>query len=97
MNPFEKCKPYIFRACGDGIALADGPSYCFEVVIDGKHTYHLAARDTDGEFLFKSPNDGLHRFMAVVGLTEEQAENANAIFGRFVGDEFERMTTPLSA
>jgi len=99
MNQLENCKPYIFRAQGDSDGLPDGLAYCFEIVIDGKPSYHLAARNMDGEDLAKvSPRfyDARRRqYMAIAALTNEQIARASSTFGRFVNGEFVRLTAPL--
>lgn len=100
MNPFENCRPYIFRAQGDADGLPDGPAYCFEIVINGKPSYHLATRNLDGEDLMKREYPGkgydiLKQYMTIASLTDEQINRSSSSFGKFVGGEFVRLTTPL--
>lgn len=100
MNPIENCKPYIFRAQGDADGLPYGPAYCFEIVVDGKPQYYLAARNMDGEDLMKRahPDKGyesLRQYMTVASLTDEQINSASSCFGKFVAGEFVRLSDPL--
>lgn len=100
MNQLETCKPYLFRALGDREGLPDGPAYCFEVVVNGKTTYHLALRNLDGEDLMKReyPDKGydiVKQYMTVVALTDEQIASASSNFGKWAGGEFVRLSVPL--
>lgn len=100
MNSIENRKPYIFRAQGDANGLPYGPAYCFEIVIDGKPEYHLAVRNVDGEDLMKReyPDEGyddLRQYMTIASFTDEQIDKASSCFGKMVGGEFVRLTTPL--
>lgn len=100
MNPLENRKPLIFRAQGDADGLPDGAAYCFEIVIDGAPSYYLAARNLDGEDLMKREYPGkgyedLKQYMTIVGLTDSQIKSASSIFGKFVDDEFVRLTSPI--
>jgi hypothetical protein len=99
MNPLENCKPYIFRAQGGSDGLPDGIAYCFEIVIGGSSSYHLAARNMDGEDLAKvSPRfyDARWRqYMAIVALTDEQISSASSRFGKFSDGKFVGLSDPL--
>lgn len=100
MIPFESCKPFLFRAAGEG-PFEDDALYCFEIVIDGKPEYFPAFRNMDGEDLMHKtfPGEGYDRrkqYMAIAALTEEQIKVASHCFGRFIDGKFSRLSHPLA-
>jgi hypothetical protein len=97
--PFEDCKPYLFRAAGEG-PFDDAVLYCFEIVIDGERHYFPAFRNMDGEDLMNRefPGQGYDRrkqYMAIAALTDGQIKRAEHCFGRFIDGKFSRLSTPL--
>jgi hypothetical protein len=99
MNPFENCKPYLFRAAGDG-PFEDAALYCFEIVIGGTPQYFPAFRNMDGEDLMHKtfPGEGYDsrkQYMTIAALTDEQIGSSSSCFGWFVDGQFVRLSTPL--